>query len=94
MLKINEKYRVVMADDKNYELVEYREVKDRKTKSSSWQWVHVGWYGKLSHALESALNKYALQLIGEEEFNCKALLAKLFETEKDLSKIEPKKKSN
>ena len=94
MLKINEKYRVVMADDKNYELVEYREVKDRKTKTSSWQWTHVGWYGKLSHALESALNKYALQLIGEEEFDCKSLLAKLSEIEKDLSKVELKKKSN
>ena len=90
MLKINEKYRIVMSDDKNYELVEYCEVTRKKDKTTYWKWVHVGWYGKLSHALQGALNKYALQLIGEEEFDCKSLIAKLSEIEKDIYKVDVK----
>lgn len=88
MLKINNRFRIVSADQWSYALQELRDVKNPRTKEVAQNWKHVGWYGKVSHALNAALNRYINELIGKDDYDCKALIDKIAEAEKDFEKID------
>ena len=84
MLKINEKFQIREDDDLNYGLYELKEVKNRKSAESHKVWLHIGYFGKVSHALSAALNKYIKQMIGQEEMDCRTLLERLTQLGMDL----------
>ena len=88
MLKINEKFRIVDADQWSYALQELRDVKNPRTKEVAQNWKHVGWYGKVSHALSAALNRYINELIEKDDYDCRALIDKIAEAEKDFEKVD------
>lgn len=88
MLKINEKYRIIDTDQWSYELQEFREGKNPKTKEPVQNWKCIGWFPKVSQALSKVLNCYMNELIAKDEYDCKALIDKLTEIEKDLEKVD------
>ena len=88
MLKINNRFRIVSADQWSYALQELRDVKNPRTKEVTQNWKHVGWYGKVSHALSAALNRYINELIGKDDYDCRALIDKIAEAEKDFEKVD------
>lgn len=90
MLKINEKFEIREDDELNYGLYELKEVTDRQTQEKRREWKHIGYFGKVSHALSAALNKYIRQIIGREDLDCHALLARLDKLEKDLYWVDVK----
>lgn len=94
MLKINEKFEIRDDDEMNYGLYEMKEITDKQTKEKRREWRHIGYFGKVSHALAAALDKYIKETIGQEELDCRALLERLKEIKKDLYwvdvKYEPK----
>ena len=88
MLKINEKFEIREDDELNYGLYELKEVTDKQTQEKRWEWI--GYFGKVSHALSAALNKYIRQIIGQEALDCRALLERLNKLEKDLYWVDVK----
>lgn len=94
MLKISEKFEIREDDELNYGLYELKEVTDKQTREKRREWRHIGYFGKVSHALAAALDKYIKETIGQEELDCRTLLGRLEEIKKDLYwvdvKYEPK----
>lgn len=90
MLKINEKFQIREDDELNYGLYELKPIQDHATKMIRLEWKHIGYFGKVSHALSAAMNKYIKQMLGQEEYDCRRLLEKLAEIENDLTKIDIK----
>ena len=94
MLKISEKFEIREDDELNYGLYELKEVTDKQTRGKRRKWRHIGYFGKVSHALAAALDKYIKETIGQEELDCRTLLGRLEEIKKDLYwvdvKYEPK----
>lgn len=94
MLKISEKFEIREDDELNYGLYELKEVTDKQTREKRRKWRHIGYFGKVSHALAAALDKYIKETIGQEELDCRTLLGRLEEIKKDLYwvdvKYEPK----
>lgn len=94
MLKINEKFEIRDDDEMNYGLYELKEVTDKQTKEKRREWRHIGYFGKVSHALAAALDKYIKGMIGQEVLDCRMLLERLEAIKKDLYwvdvKYEPK----
>lgn len=88
MLKINKKFQIRADDQYNYGLYEYRLVSGPKAKHERYEWKHVGYFGKISHALTAAIDKYIKIMITQEDYDCKALLDKLSDIEKDLSAVD------
>ena len=88
MLKINEKFQIREDDELNYGLYELKPIQDHATKMIRLEWKHIGYFGKVSHALSAAMNKYIKQMLGQEEYDCRLLLEKLAEIENDLTKID------
>ena len=94
MLKISEKFEIREDDELNYGLYELKEVTDKQTREKRRKWRDIGYFGKVSHALAAALDKYIKETIGQEELDCRTLLGRLEEIKKDLYwvdvKYEPK----
>ena len=90
MLKINEKFEIREDDELNYGLYELKEVTDRQTQERRKEWRHIGYFGKVSHALMAALNKYIKETIGQEVLDCRSLLERLGKIEKDLYWVDVK----
>lgn len=90
MLKINEKFEIRDDDEMNYGLYELKEVTDKQTREKRREWRHIGYFGKVSHALAAALDKYIKEMIGQEELDCRALLERLKEIKKDLYWVDVK----
>ena len=89
MLKLNEKFKITGDDDLNYTLYELKVIQPKdKSQEARMDWVLNGYFGKVSHALLCALDKYIKDLITEEDLSCKALLERLKEIEKDLKKVD------
>lgn len=72
MLKINEKFQIRSVDPLNYGLYELTVVKG-KDGAVRPEWKHVGYFGKVSHALSSALNKYIKYLTEQEALDVREL---------------------
>lgn len=87
MLKINEKFQIRSVDPLNYGLYELTVVKG-KDGAVRPEWKHVGYFGKVSHALSSALNKYIKYLTEQEALDVRALVARLKEIEKGLARVD------
>lgn len=102
MLKLNEKFQIREDDELNYGLYELKIVMNKKTKEQRMDWAHIGYYGKVSHALSAALNKYIKECIGEQDYDCRRLYERIQTLEKELltvdvihpSKIRPVKGVN
>ena len=90
MLKINEKFEIREDDELNYGLYELKEVTDKQTQEKRREWKHIGYFGKVSHALSAALNKYIRQMVGQEDLDCRALKERLDKLEKDLYWVDVK----
>lgn len=90
MLKINEKFEIREDDELNYGLYELKEVTDKQTQEKRREWKHIGYFGKVSHALSAALNKHIRQMTGQEALDCRALLERLNKLEKDLYWVDVK----
>lgn len=89
MLKLNERFKITGDDEYNYTLYELSVTQPKdKTQAPRMEWKSVGYFGKISHALMSALNKHIKRVITEEDMTCKELLARLAEIEKEAEKIE------
>lgn len=87
MLKINEKFQIRSVDPLNYGLYELTVVKG-KDGTARPEWKHVGYFGKVSHALSSALNKYIKYLTEQEALDVRELVARLKEIEKGLARVD------
>lgn len=87
MLKINEKFQIRSVDPLNYGLYELTVVKG-KDGAARPVWKHVGYFGKVSHALSSALNKYIKYLTEQEALDVRELVARLKEIEKGLARVD------
>lgn len=90
MLKINEQFQIREDDELNYGLYELTEVTNPTTKTVRKEWKHRGYFGKVSHALSAALNKYIKQVIGQEDIDCRELFLRLEKLEKELYQIDVK----
>lgn len=90
MLKINEEFEIREDDELNYGLYELKEVTNKQTKEKRKEWRHIGYFGKVSHALMAALNKYIKETIGQEALDCRSLLDRLEKIEKDLYWVDVK----
>ena len=90
MLKINEKFEIRDDDEMNYGLYELKEVTDKQTREKRREWRHIGYFGKVSHALAAALDKYIKETSGQEDLDCRALLERLEEIKKDLYWVDVK----
>lgn len=88
MLKINEQFQVREDDELNYGLYELTEVTSPEMKTVRKEWKHRGYFGKVSHALKAALNKYILQMVGQETLDCRTLLSRLEKIEDDLYQVD------
>lgn len=88
MLKINEQFQIREDDELNYGLYELTEATNPTTKTVRKEWKHRGYFGKVSHALKVALNKYILQMIGQEALDCRTLLSRLEKIEEDLYRVD------
>ena len=89
MLKLNERFKITGDDEYNYTLYELSVTQPKdKTQAPRMEWKSVGYFGKISHALMSAVNKHIKRIITEEDMTCKELLARLAEIEKEAEKIE------
>lgn len=88
MLKINEQFQVREDDELNYGLYELTEVVNPTTKTVRKEWKHRGYFGKVSLALKVALNKYMLQMVGQETLDCRALLSRLEKIEESLYRVD------
>lgn len=93
MLKINEKFQIRSDDAYNYGLYELAVVKG-KDGTMRPEWKHVGYFGKISHALWSALNKYVKYMTEQEALDVRDLLARLTEIEKCLARVDVIRKGN
>lgn len=87
MLKINEKFQIRSVDPLNYGPYELTVVKG-KDGAVRPEWKHVGYFGKVSHALSSALNKYIKYLTEQEALDVRELVARLKEIEKGLARVD------
>lgn len=87
MLKINEKFQIRSVDPLNYGLYELTVVKG-KDGAVRPEWKHVGYFGKVSHALSSVLNKYIKYLTEQEALDVRELVARLKEIEKGLARVD------
>lgn len=90
MLKISEKFEIRSDDELNYGLYELKEVRDKTTKQKRQEWIHIGYFGKVSHALSAALDKYIRGVIGTEDMTCRDLLNRLEQIENDLDRVNIK----
>lgn len=87
MLKINEKFQIRSVDPLNYGLYELTVVKGEDGAVRP-EWKHVGYFGKVSHALSSVLNKYIKYLTEQEALDVRELVARLKEIEKGLARVD------
>lgn len=86
MLKISEKFKIECEDAYNLTLYELRSVKG-KDKKARVEWCRAGYFGKLSHALSCALNRYAMEIIAQEDLSLRELLTRLENIEIELKNI-------
>lgn len=87
MLKLNEKFKISGKDEYNYTLMELSVIQP-KGQDARMAWKTAGYFGKLSHAISSAINKHIKDLITDEELTCKELLERLTDIEKEVKKID------
>lgn len=89
MLKLNEKFKITGEDEYNYTLHELRVIQPKdRTQEARMEWKRAGYFGKISHAISCAVNKYIKDIITEEDMNCKELLERLAEIEREAEKID------
>lgn len=91
MIILNDRYRIVRYDEHNLQIQEYREIVSKKDKSVRKDWVNIGYYGNLKHALLGILNKYIFNLMDNDILDIKTLLDKLNEIENDINNLGKKK---
>ena len=77
MIKINDKIRISVFDERNLQIEEYRKIINQKTKEERYEWVWCGYYGDLKSAISGVLSRFATQLAQEEINDCKEVLDKL-----------------
>lgn len=89
MLKLNEKFKITGEDEYNYTLYELRVIQPKdRTQEARMEWKRAGYFGKISHAISCAVNKYIKDIITEEDMNCKELLERLAEIDREAEKID------
>lgn len=88
MLKINEKYQIREFDELNYGLYELRIVENKKTKERRMDWVRIGYFGQVSHALYTVLNRYVKESIGEEDYDCSRLYKRIEMLKEELLAVD------
>ena len=92
MLIIDENFKIEMKDNLNYELYEKRDVVSKKTQEKKKDWVRVGYYGKLSHALHGVLERMVGRTVTQENLSCARLYERLNKMEETIFNSEGKKK--
>lgn len=86
MLKLNERFKIESTDEFNYSLYELTTIDNGKKKRLDWK--HIGYFGKISHALRCAFDKHIKTLIEEQDFTAKELLERIQGVEKDLESVD------
>ncbi len=89
MFKINDVFQIRGDGNLNFELYELKVITSKKTKEKKQQWILIGCFGKIEHALKNALNKYLLNIASAEEtVSLNNLLAFLHDIYNDLKNIK------